>query len=87
MGFQDIAFLLPELVFSPHFSTGVVEVKASGPPQVVILWLGGKQGHAPCKILSLQQSLFLCQLNLMETKDSQRRGESGHPHFREYHWI
>ena len=26
----------------------------------------GKQGHAPCIILSLQQSLFLSQLNFME---------------------
>ena len=28
--------------------------------------VGGMQGHAPCKILLLQQSLLLCQLNFME---------------------
>ena len=26
----------------------------------------GKQGHAPCEILSLQLILFLCQLNFMD---------------------
>ena len=40
----------------------VVEVKASDLPHVLELW----QGHAPCKIILLQQSLFLCQLNFME---------------------
>ena len=40
-------------------------MKASGPPCLKTVVLG-KQGHAPCKILSLKQSLFICQLNFME---------------------
>ena len=28
--------------------------------------VGGKQGHAPCKILLFQQALFLCPSNFME---------------------
>ena len=28
--------------------------------------VGGKQGHAPCKILSLHEASFLCQSNLMD---------------------
>ena len=36
--YQDVAFLPPELVFSPHFLEIVVEVKTSGPPPVLKLW-------------------------------------------------
>ena len=40
----------------------------------------GRQGYAPCKILSLQHNLFLCQLNFIEIiRLSQSCGESGHP--------
>ena len=53
MGFQDVAFLSPRASFALHFLKTVVEVKASGPPHVLILWLGCRQGHAPCKILPL----------------------------------
>ena len=28
--------------------------------------VGGRQRHAPCKVLSLQHNLFLCQLNFNE---------------------
>ena len=37
-GFQDAAFL--PSTFLPHFLRIVVEVKASGPPHVLRLWLG-----------------------------------------------
>ena len=47
----------PELVFSPHFLKIVVEVKASGLPHVLEL-VGGKQGHASCKILLLNRASF-----------------------------
>ena len=30
----------------------MIEVKVSGPPHVLTLEVGGKQGHAPCEILS-----------------------------------
>ena len=60
MGFQDVEFLPPsQATFLPHFLKIVIRVKASGPPPVLITVVGGKQGHASCGILSLQQSLFL----------------------------
>ena len=40
MGFQDLAFLLTDLIFPPHFQKIVVEMKASGPPHISKLWLG-----------------------------------------------
>ena len=57
MDLQDVVFLSSKGSFTPQF---VIEVKAPGPPHVL------KQGHAACKVLSLKQSLFLCQLNFME---------------------
>ena len=39
MGFQDVAFLLSRASFAPHFFNNVVEMKASGPPHVLILWV------------------------------------------------
>ena len=41
--------------------------------------VGGKQGHAPCRIFLLQQNLFLCQFKLVKMKSFHSRGESGHP--------
>ena len=35
MGFQDVAFLPSQASFPPHFLKIVVEVKASGPPQLL----------------------------------------------------
>ena len=37
MGFQDVAFLSPELVSPTHFLIIVVEVKALGQPHVLKL--------------------------------------------------
>ena len=47
------------LVFLPHFLEIVVEVKAMGPPHVLELCQGCKQGHIPCRILLFQQR-FSC---------------------------
>ena len=57
MGFQDIAFLPPNIAFLPHFLKIVVAVKASRParPRTV----AGK-GMLPVKHLSPKQSHFLC---------------------------
>ena len=50
--------------------------------------LGGRQGQATCKILSLQHSLHLCQLNYMKTiRLPQSLGESGQPQFWRYYRI
>ena len=65
MNFLDVRSRTPELVFPPHFLKIVVEVNVSGQPHVINL-VESKQGHAPCKIFSLQQILFLCQSYCME---------------------
>ena len=44
MGFQDAAFLPSRGSFAPHLLKIVVEVKASGPPLVLELWLGVSKG-------------------------------------------
>ena len=60
MSFQDVAFLPPlEL---DRGGRGESLRTATYLKTVV----GGKQGHAPCKVFPLQQSLFLSQSNLME---------------------
>ena len=40
----------PKLVFTSHFLKIVVEVKASGPPHVLDLWLGASKGMLPVKV-------------------------------------
>ena len=58
MGFNDVAFLPPELVF--HHITkncgGGESLRTTACLETVI---GRRQGHALCEILSLQQSFFL----------------------------
>ena len=50
--------------------------------------VGGKQGHTPYKIPSLQRSLFLCQLNAMEIiRLSSSWGESDKPQSWGYYRI
>ena len=42
--------------------------------------VGGRQGHAPCKIFSLQQILFMFQYNFLKVvRPSQHCVESGRP--------
>ena len=43
----------------------MIEVKASGPPHVLTLEVGGKQGHAPCEILLLKQVNSFCKFLCM----------------------
>ena len=64
-GFSGCSFLPPELVFPPHFLKIVVELKASGPPHVLELWLGVSKGMLPVKYFCSTKPLF-CQSNLME---------------------
>ena len=69
MSFQDVAFLPPELVFTPHFLKIMAAVIASGRPHVLrqLLVL------PPCNIFSLQQIKFFVSVNFIEiTKLSQR---------------
>ena len=64
MGVQDVAFL----PFPSWFSTTKNCGRGDGLRTTTYLTtvVRDKQGHAPCWILSLQQSLFLSQLNFME---------------------
>ena len=82
MGFQDVAFLSSQACFTPHFLKIVVEVKASGQPCVLKLWLGVSSNILPDKYFCCNKDSFLCQLNIMEIiRLSQRYGDSGHPQF------
>ena len=68
MDFQDVA-LLPSLVsFSTTFLINCGGGEILDTSTSVITMDGGDQGHAPCKIILLQQCLFLCQSNFMEIK-------------------
>ena len=63
-GFLDVAFLPSRAIFTPHFCGIVVEMKVVRPAHLESV-VGDKQGHATCKILLLQQSVFLCHSNLI----------------------
>ena len=57
-GFRDVAFLPPELLLTPHFLKIVVEVKASGPPHVLELWLGVGKDRLPPKYFCSTRPLY-----------------------------
>ena len=44
MDFQDIALLPSRACFSPHYLKIAVEMKASGPPHVLKMWLVVSKG-------------------------------------------
>ena len=58
MGFQDVEFLPPGASFTPHFikNSGRGESLRTATCSKTVV--GGKQGQAPCRILSLKQSFF-----------------------------
>ena len=66
-GFQDVAFLPLRVCFSTSFlkNCGGCECLRITTYRKTVVW--GKRGHAPYEILLLKQSIFLCQLNVMET--------------------
>ena len=66
MSFQDVAFLPSKASFSSTFLRNNGRGEGFCITRCAKTVVGGKQGHAPCRILLLQQSLFLCQSNLME---------------------
>ena len=64
MGFLDVAFLPPsQASISTTFRNSCGGDESLGTATCLKTVVGGRQGHAPCKGLSLQQSFFLCQLN------------------------
>ena len=66
MGFQDAAFLPPELGFSPHYLKIVVEVKASGPPHVLRMWLAVSKGMLPVEYIHSSKASFLSVIKVIE---------------------
>ena len=58
MGFQDVAFMPSQASFSTTFLKKCGRGESLGTTTCLKTVVGGKQGHAPCKILLLQQSLF-----------------------------
>ena len=59
MSFQDVAFLPSQASFCTTFHKIVAELKSSGPPHVLKLWLVASMGMLPVEC-------FLCQSNFME---------------------
>ena len=54
----------PKLVFPPHVVIIVAEVKATGPPHVLQLWLGVGKGILPVKYISCKKtSICVCQIS------------------------
>ena len=58
MGFHDVAFLQSRASFPTHFLKIVVEVKASGPPHVLKLWLGVNMGMLSVGYICSTKPLF-----------------------------
>ena len=67
MGFQDVVFLPSKPSFNTTFLKTCGRGECLGSTTCLRTVVGGWQGHAPCKILSLQQSLFMCQRNYIDT--------------------
>ena len=60
MSFWDVAFLPSRASFSIIFLKIVVEVKVSGPPHVLELWLGVRKGMLPVvKYYRSSKTLFV----------------------------
>ena len=66
MAFQDVSFLPCRASFSTTFLKNCDSGESLGTTTCLKTAVGGKQGHAPSKILTFQQSIFSCQLNFIE---------------------
>ena len=66
MGYQDVAFLPSRASFSTTFLKNCGRGESLGTTTFLKTVVGGRQGHAPCEVLLLQQSLFLCLLDFMQ---------------------
>ena len=65
MGVQDIALCPPKVVFPLHVLKIMVQVKVSGPPHPLEVWLGVSKNILPVKYSCFNKSSFLCQSNFM----------------------
>ena len=59
MGFQDVASLPSRTRFSSMFLNNGGGGESLGTTTCLRTVVGCNQGHAPCKVFKLQQSLFL----------------------------
>ena len=66
MDIHDVALLPSTASFPTTFHNNSGRYKSHRTTTCLKTVVGGKQWHAACKILLLQQILFLCQLNFME---------------------
>ena len=66
MSFQHVAFLPSRASFHTTFLKNCGRGERLRTTTCLGTVVGGKQGHAPCRILLLQLSPFLCQLNFFE---------------------
>ena len=66
MGFMDVAFLPSKASFSTTFLQNCGRGEGLVTTTCLSAVVGDKQGHAPCRVLLLHQSLFLSQLHLMK---------------------
>ena len=66
MSFQDVAFLPSRNSFSTTFLKNCGKGESHRTTTCLNTVVGGRHGHAPCKILSLHKASLLCQSNLME---------------------
>ena len=64
--FSGCSVSAPEQVIPPHFLRIAFELKASGPPHVLKLWLGVSKDMLPVKYFSSNKVPSLCQSNFME---------------------
>ena len=82
MLFQHVAFLPSPASFSSTFLKNCGRGESLGITTCLNNVVGGKQGHALCKIPKLQQILYLRHLNFtVIIRLSQSLGEPGHPQF------
>ena len=73
MCFQDVVFLPFQTSFYTTFVINCGRGEGFRKATCLNTVAGGKQGHAPCKMLLLQQILFLCHSNFIEiTRLSQK---------------
>ena len=79
--FHDVAFLPSRASFSTAFLSTISRGKSLKTITCLKTVLGGNQGHAPCKILSLQQSLFFVSVEFNGDHKTAYGDEvkSGHP--------
>ena len=78
MGSQDVEFQPSRATFSTTCQKIVVEVKASGPPHVIRLWLGLSEGMLPAKYPGSNKAPSLCQLNFTSCHKTVVGGKRGH---------